>query len=495
MTTRPTVTTTSGDVRGRAQPTGGALFAGIPFAQAPVGELRLRPPQPNASWEGVREASEFPPCPPQRGTVSLPDNESLSALGRTSEDCLYLNIWTPGIEGARPVIVWIYGGGFELGSASPPMTDAASLGRRTGAVVVALNYRLGALGWLHLAGVGGQEWADSSNLGLQDQIAGLHWVQENIEAFGGDPGNVTLVGESAGAFSIGALLAAPSAAGTFHHAILSSGSTERVYSAKIAASIADDLFAALRVSTVDEFRSMSAERILEAQATVIDSDIGRRNLSGGRAWGVVHDGTVLPILPQQAVRAGSAKNVSLLVSANRDEIRMWEQLPGFVPSHDDELLAEMRRTGFSEPDALLSAYRKRDPDAGLARLRTRFLTDAIYRIPASRLAQAQVDAGGKAYAALFSGQPAGPEAGTPHGADVPYFFDQLNVAGADTPENVAIADDLLDAWRRFVSTGDPGWPVYDGGAGSNTREFGGSGSLVTEPADDEVAALWRAQER
>jgi para-nitrobenzyl esterase len=487
MSNRTTTTVKAGQLRGREEP-GGILFAGIPFAQPPIGELRFRPPEPVEPWIGVREAVAFSPAPAQRSTPL--------AAGRmievpSGEDCLYLNLFTPSPDGARPVIVWIFGGGFEVGFASPPMTDVAALARATGAVVVAMNYRVGALGWLHLADLGGSDWAGSTNLGLQDQITALHWVRENIAAFGGDPDNITIAGMSAGAFSIGALLAAPGAAGTFHRAILSSGSTERVFSAATATAIAEDLLKALGLSSVDELVGVPVERLLATQGTVTESDIGRRNLPGGRAWGVVLDGPVLPRHPTEAVRAGLAAHVPLLVSSNRDEIKAFEQLPGFAPADEETLLADIRQAGFDRPDGVLAAYRARHPRAELTELRSRFLTDAVYCVSANRLAQAQTEAGGTAYRALFAADPFGPEIGTPHGADVPFIFDLLELSGFATPANLAVRDDLHDAWRRFAETGDPGWPVYDADATDNTRRFGAPGGLITEPADDDVTAYWR----
>lgn len=481
-----TITTAAGALQGRELPDGGVLFAGVPFAQPPVGNLRLRPPQPVRPWTGVRPAVEFSPAPAQRGTA-------LAAARRVdlavSEDCLYLNLCTPELAGSRPVIVWVYGGGFEVGMASPPMTDVVALARRTGAVVVAMNYRLGALGWLHLADLGGPGWTGSTNLGLQDQITALRWVRENIAAFGGDPGNVTVAGMSAGAFSICALLAAPAAAGTFHRVILSSGNTERVSPAATATAIAEDLLAKLGVSKADDLINVPLERVLEVQSTVIESDIGRRNLPGGRNWSLVLDGTVLARRPADVVRAGLAVGIPLLVSSNRDEIKLFEQLPGFRPADEDALLADMRQAGIGRPAQLLAAYRKRDPDADLTRLRSAFLTDAIYCAPANRLARAQAEAGGRVYRAIFAAEPGGPGTGTSHGADLPYIFDQLDARGFGTPANHAIRDDLLGAWRRFAETGDPGWPAYDAHA-ATTRLFGTPGGLITEPPDDDVTALW-----
>ena len=484
----PTTTaTTAGQVRGKEVP-GGILFAGVPFAQPPVGALRLRPPQPPAAWSGVRAAEEFPPAPAQSGTA-------LGGGGKipwaNDEDCLYLNVATPALEGARPVIVWIYGGGFEVGTASPPMTDVAALARATGTVVVAMNYRVGALGWLHLADLGGPEWAGSTNLGLQDQVAALRWVRENIAAFGGDPGNVTLAGESAGAFSVGALLAAPVAAGTFHRAILSSGSTERIYSAATGTAIAEDLLAALGLSSVKELADVPVGRLLAVQGTVTESDIGRRNLPGGRAWGVVLDGSVLPRHPATAVQAAAAAHLPLLVSSNRDEMKAFEGLPGFAPVGEDALLADMRQAGIDRPAELLAAYRARHPHTDLTELRSRFLGDAIYIVPADRLAKAQTAADGAAYRAVFAADPFGPEVGTPHGMDLAYIFDLLDANGIGTPASHAVRNDLHQAWRRFAETGDPGWPRYDPGATENTRLFGPPGGLITEPPHDEVTAHWR----
>jgi para-nitrobenzyl esterase len=487
MSDPATTATTAGYVRGQQVP-GGILFTAVPFAEPPVGSLRLRPPQPLVPWTGVVEADVLPPAPAQGGTAL---GGGAAMPWASDEDCLYLNLFTPELNGARPVIVWIYGGGFEIGTASPPMTDVANLGRATGAVVVAMNYRVGALGWLHLADLGGPEWAGSTNLGLQDQIVALHWVRENIAAFGGDPGNVTLAGESAGAFSIGALLAAPAAAGTFHRAILSSGSTERVFSAATATAIAQDLLTVLRLSSVKELLDVPVERLLITQGAVTESDVGRRNLPGGRAWGVVLDGAVLPRHPTDAVRDGAAAHLPLLVSTNRDEVKAFQALPGFAPADDNDLLTDIRQAGIERPAELLAAYRARHPRASLISLRTEFLTDAIYVVPANRLARAQIEAGGAAYRAVFAADPLGPEFGTPHGTDIAYIFDMLDLSGMGSPASRAIRDDLHQAWRRFAETGDPGWPRYDPAATDNTRLVAAPAGLITEPPHDEVTAHWR----
>ena len=517
----------AGRLRGTPLPDGGALFAGIPFAAPPTGSLRLRPPRPPRPWRGVRDATWFRPAPPQtvpalmsgpratptppapgagpRATDALsppasgpraadtpaPPASSPFLVGERDEDCLYLNVWTPDPAGRRPVLVWIYGGGFDAGSAAPPFTDGAALSRLTGAVVVAANYRVGALGFLHLAGIGGLDWAGCSNLGLQDQAAALRWVRENIAAFGGDPGSITVAGESAGAFSIGSLLAAPAAAGTFDRAILSSGSADRIFDTSTGTAIATDLLAALGLETVDGLLDVPLEEILAAQPTVVDADIGRRNLPGGRSWGVVLDGAVLPRHPLRAVRDGAAARTGLLVGANREEVRLFQVMQGaaFTPSGEGALLDEMRRAGARSPERLLAGYQRRVPTADLAGLRSMFLTDAIYRRPASALAAAQVAAGGLARAYLFSAAAMGWQLGACHGADLMLLFDRVD---PDNSELIAVRDDLIGAWARFTATGDPGWPLYDPAAPLNTRQFGGAAGMVTDPPDDDASAAWSA---
>ncbi|MGC7101353.1 carboxylesterase/lipase family protein [Amycolatopsis lurida] len=504
------IDTTAGTVRGDALPDGGRVFAGIPFAAPPVGELRFRPPQPPQSWQGVRPADSFAPAPAQGTSGLVPEGSGKSSfpsfptaeIRETSEDCLYLNVWTPTTtaeDAVRPVIVWIYGGGYEAGSAAPPYSDGAALARQTGAVVVAANYRLGALGFLHLADLGGQ-WAGSTNLALQDQMAALRWVRDNIAAFGGDPGNITVAGQSAGAFSIGALLAAPAAAGLFHKAILQSGSTSRIFDRATATTIAEDLITALRLDDPEDLLTVACQRILDVQSTVVTGDIGQRNLPGARSWGAVLDGSVLPVAPQQAVANGAATGIPLLVGATRDEVRVFQMIGGdsFHPEDETALYTEMRRAGITEPEKLLDAYRRRTAGSDdLSTLRCAFLTDALYRIPATRLAQAQVEAGGRAYHYLLVDEPCGPAMGAFHGADLLHVFDKLSVVGADTPEHLTARDTLVGAWAAFAATGSPGWPLYATEAAGNSRAIGGSpadaGRMIDEPPADDVTALWPAR--
>jgi para-nitrobenzyl esterase len=191
------------------------------------------------------------------------------------------------------------------------------------------------------------------------------------------------------------------------------------------------------------------------------------------------------------VQAGAAAHLPLLVSSNRDEMKTFQGLPGFAPAGENAVLADMRQAGIDRHAELLAAYHARHPHADLTELRSRFLGDAIYIVPADRLAKAQTAAGGAAYRAVFAADPIGPEVGTPHGMDLAYIFDLLDANGIGTPASHAVRNDLHQAWRRFAETGDPGWPRYAPGATENTRLFGAPGGLITEPPHDEVTAHWR----
>ncbi|MDA8044303.1 MAG: carboxylesterase family protein [Actinomycetota bacterium] len=506
----PIVQAPSGRYAGSSDDPSGATFAGIPFAEAPVGTLRFQPPQPLRHTPETFDATRFRAAPAQAGTSLKIEGDTraessgggFSALGggatliETSEDCLYLNVWTPDIEGSRPVIVWLYGGGFDTGSAAPPVTNGAALRARTDAVVVSINYRVGALGFGHWSGIGGDRWAESSNLGIQDQITGLQWVQRNISAFGGDPDRVTVAGESAGAFCIGTLLAIPSARQTFTQAIMHSGSTRRIFPTDIADAIAEDLLRAVGEASVDKLQTIGVDRILAAQGQVVDSDIGLRNLAGGRSWGVVLDGTILQRDPLESVRAGDAAGIRLLMGANRDETLIFQSILGaaWPPANDRALETEMSRAPVADPAALLHAYRTAAQEAGrpsdLGDLRTAFLTDAIYRRPAIETAEAQQRAGGSAWTLLFAATPMGPRIGASHGMDLIYLFDHLAAVGIDDAANRRTQDQLFEAWRRFIHHGNPGWPRYRYAEQDVTRLIGGPIDLVTEPPPGPVRDTW-----
>ncbi|MGH7367997.1 MAG: carboxylesterase/lipase family protein [Candidatus Rokuibacteriota bacterium] len=394
------VETRRGAVRGVAE-NGLAVFRGLPFARPPVGPRRFRPPEPPEPWAGVREAARFGTSAAQNGALVGP----LMSLGinRTGEDCLYLNVWTPGLDRARrPVLVWIHGGAFVLGSGSQMLYDGATLARRGDVVVVTINYRLGALGFLRLRDHFGPRLPATGNEGLLDQIAALEWVRDEIATFGGDPDNVTISGESAGAMSCATLLGVPRARGLFRRAILQSGAANYVWPRDTAARLADQMLAELGVGSPEALGAASPERLLAAQrrlfmdlmlgddhvlaalspagqrvagALFLGLSLARRRfgrvtapLSRGLAgmlrqrgrrraapptsalaalralrtrglpFQPVIDGDVVPGEPLAAIRDGAARDVPLLIGTNRDEARLFAPLDPEATTLDEAAL-------------------------------------------------------------------------------------------------------------------------------------------------------------
>ena len=284
-------------------------------------------------------------------------------------------------------------------------------------------------------------------------------------------------------------------AGLFDKAILQSGATSRTIPREIATQMARDFLERLGLRHPDELLTVPVERILDMQLEVVDTDIGTRNTPGGRSYGAVVDGRVLPHLPQDVVAGGGAREISLIVGACRDEVQPWEVMQGaqFAPADEAALLAERTRcVGAEVAPALLHAYRTREPDTSLARLRTRFLSDWIYRVPAVQCAEAQIASGGQAWSYLFA-HASSPLLGAHHGADVPFVLDMLGqpspLAPADSPENRQVRDSMVEAWLAFARTGDPGWPMYRPEE-PTVRCIGGTSELIVEPPSD-VDYLWR----
>jgi carboxylesterase type B len=378
------VETRRGAVRGVARD-GLAVFLGLPYARPPIGPRRFGPPEPPEPWSGVRDAGRCGPSAAQNRALVGP----LMTLGidRTGEDCLYLNVWTPGADRARrPVLVWIHGGAFVLGSGSQTLYDGSALARRGDVVVVTINYRLGALGFLRARDRFGPRLPAGGNEGLLDQIAALEWVRDEIEAFGGDPGRVTIFGESAGAMSCAMLLGAPRARGLFHGAILQSGAANFRSPRATAAWIADRLLADLGIESAEALASAAPARLLEAQRRLFmemmlgaDHVLGGLSPAGQRVAGAlflgltlarprvprmaepltrglvgvlrrrgrrrrasaapapaehrpglpfqpVIDGDLIPREPLAAIRDGEARAIPLLVGTNLDEARLFAPL-------------------------------------------------------------------------------------------------------------------------------------------------------------------------
>ncbi len=438
-------------------------FRGIPFAAAPVGERRWQAPGPVETWTGIRDALHFGPACPQESHPLIPPIMQVGGL--QDEDCLYLNIWTPGLTGERPVMVWIHGGGFALGAASQAHFDGQNLARRGDVVVVTVNYRLGPLGFVHLDQVTNGAIPATGNEGLLDQSAALQWVQANIETFGGNPHNVTIFGESAGAMSVSSLLAMPSAHGLFHKAIPQSGAAHNSFTiAEATEWIAQPMVEALGTTDADALRAMTPNQLIEACPKFVECamspDYRRRD-----AWArPVIDGTGLPCRPVEALAAGVGRDIAILAGTTRDETsatdadlavngvriveRLEEELPGLPVRRLVSVYREARQLRGARTDA--------------PAIYAAILSHRNMWIPTTRLLDAQRPHG-PVYQYIFDwNSPAGDSAyGALHGIDIGFVFathaakPALAAVYGKGPAADALAHAVIDAWTSFARTGDP----------------------------------------
>jgi para-nitrobenzyl esterase len=457
------VETRSGRVRGRAE-RGVLAFRGIPYAAPPVGKRRLRAPEPPSPWGGVRDARSAGPGAPQFGSRRGALFTRIAGAVATSENCLTLDVVTPAADGARrPVLVWIHGGAFVMGAGSALVYGGEGLSKRGDVVVVTLNYRLGALGWLALGDVAPSAGFEA-NLGLRDQIAALEWVQDNIAAFGGDPANVTLFGESAGGMSVGALLGTPSARGLFARAIAQSGAADNCSTRAHAEQVGRTFLAALGLTPAEagKLADVPLPALLSAQRETM---MRLAFALPGLPFQPAVDGDVLPAPPLEAIAGGSASGVPLLVGTNRDEWNLF--LLGDAKARAlDEAGLRRRFTRWLEPDAAARAYalyREALPRASPRARWGAYQTHRVFLAPADRLAAAQAP-NAPTWSYLFSWSPPllRRPLGACHALEVPLVFGTfrhpllrgLYVGGAR-----AAARELESAWLAFARGGRPGaWP-------------------------------------
>ena len=501
----PRVETASGFVAGASE-NGVLVFRGIPYAKPPQGALRLAAPQPPEPWTGVREARAFGASAPQNpgrlaALLGSPDE-------RFAEDCLYLNVWTPAADAAkRPVLVWLHGGGFTTGSGSQPIYDGARLARRGDVVVVTLNYRLGALGFLGLPGSAGA----CANPGLLDQIAALRWVQENVAAFGGDPAQVTLFGESAGAMSVGTLLGTPRARGLFARAILQSGAASNVYEPEDAQRVAETFMKEL---------GLAADDLTGLRAQPLAAVLAAQERAGQQLLGIVRqlpfqpvvDGDLLPRAPLEAIAGGLSRDVATLIGTNLEEQKLYSPTDPKAQTLDAEgLLRRCRRTlpepgpdGRPRGERAVEHYRAAREgrlDVSPRELWYAIETDRWFRLPATRLAERQSELAAATFSYLFTWKsPAlGGMLGSCHALEIPFVFgcvdDRLvqRFVG-EHPAAAVLSQRMQDAWLAFARTGEPGhagldpWPRYDAERRA-TMIFGESCRVEHAPFESE-RAFW-----
>jgi len=474
-----------------------SVWKGIPFAQPPTGERRFRSPQPPEPWTGVREATAFSPMAPQvqEAPAGLVGANRAVDLRPMSEDCLSLNIWSPGADQEkRPVMVWIHGGAFTLGSASDPWYDGTSFAANHNIVVVTLNYRLGILGFVYLKDLAGADAGYTGNCGLLDQIAALHWVRENIAAFGGDPDNVTVMGESAGAMSIGTLLGMPAAHGLFQRAVLQSGAGSDLTTRPRATNVAQALLAKLGLETSQ--LSTLAEVPLEALLK-IQPELGRE-FGGVQAFSPIIDGETLPQHPSAMIAQGSAADVAILAGTNRDEWRLFALMSG-GPKVDEVQLTQLFGDEAQRARAIYTEARA-DTSPELAWID--IMSDLVFRMPAIRLAELQVQQGAPVWMYRFDWQsPAfGGRLGAAHAVELPFVWNTLDPEisrrfTGDSPTRQPLADLMHASWAAFIRSGNPAiaslpaWPPYDL-EWRATMIFSDVPHVVDDP-QGQVRALWK----
>jgi para-nitrobenzyl esterase len=492
--TEAVVATTAGRVRGRSR-NGVTAFKGIPYAAPPTGSRRLAEPEPPERWDGVRDALDYGPTAP-KGSYLPPFDKLLPEPAIPGDDYLNLNVWTPDPSaGGLPVIVWIHGGSFVNGSGAVPTYDGTPFAR-DGVVLVTINYRLGAEGFMALPGA-------PDNRGLRDQIAALEWVGQNIAAFGGDPGNVTLAGESAGAMSVGALLASPRAAGLFRRAILQSGAGHHALTAgtagKIAAAVAERLGVEptrAGIAAVDPDRLVEAQQAVQQEVrTVQDPAKWGEAATNLMAFEPVIGDDIVPELPFESIAGGAGKGVDLIVGSTTEEMRFFMVPAGTIDLVTDDMLRGSVAAYGLDADAALSAYALDGASAGdtLAAV----ATDWFFRIPALRLAETAAARGDRAYVYEFAWPSPAYDGrlGAGHAVELGFSFDNLTAAGGGSLQGDAapqvLADVMHAAWVAFARDGDPGWPAYDDSR-RPVMHFDEESSVLDDPRTEE-RRLWEGK--
>lgn len=473
------VETTSGRLRGTAQQ-GVCTFKGIPYAAPPLGPLRFRPPQPVAPWSGVREAVAFGNMAVQSENVFAlpPDLLKIFPLGgveKRDEDCLTLNVWSSGLSGARrPVLFWCHGGAFITGSGSSPWNDGTNLCRADDVVVVSFNHRLGVLGYLHLEDIA-DDFAGAGTAGIMDIVAALEWVRDNIAAFGGDPGNVTIFGESGGGAKVCVLMALPGAKGLFHKAVIQSGPAVQMADRTDGTSTARQVLAHLGLapSQAGALREMPAERLLEAQATV-QAGVSRASFANRRRVGInpVIDGKVFPGGPFAPEAPAVSADVPLMIGTNKDEQTLFiGHLPWVAEASFDSLPDALNQYLGARTAGTIAAYRQAQPQMRADQIAIAIVSDLGVRALSLQIAERKLaQRAAPVFVYLFAWETPvlGGRLRSCHTLEIPFVFDNLEpaaITGSD-PARLPLGRMMSRAWLAFARHGRPGhaglpdWPAY-----------------------------------
>lgn len=462
----PVVATPAGAVRG-VRDDSGEFYRAIPYAAAPIGAGRFAPPAPHPGWSGVRDGTRPSPTAPQpvRDFGRLDLSPYFGPGWVRGEEYLTVDVRTPAADGGkRPVMVFVHGGGFVTGSTRAALYDGRAFAR-DGVVLVTVNYRLGVPGFLDLEGA-------PANRGLLDVLAALGWVRAAISAFGGDPDNVTVFGQSAGGTLVGALLATPEAKGLFRRAIVQSGSGTGAFTPEQARRVTAAAATALGVEpTAEAFAAIPDERFLEVLPALAGLDL-RTGAATDPLVGLSPFSLVLAVQPADGLTDGPAGDVDLLIGANTEEGRLYLVPRGDLESSTTADVLALAARVHADPEAKVAAHRTALPDATPGELRSAVLGEALFGAGTARLAQAHARlSGGRTHVYSFGYRSTALDGrlGAAHTVELPFVFDvadepwlhgDTGLLGPD-PVPPGLAARVHDAWVAFAGTGDPGWPAYD----------------------------------
>src|SRR5215468_564828 len=485
------VETTTGKVQGIAN-AGIKQFKGIPYGASTSGKNRFMPPKPPAAWTGVRECFGYGQISPQTPSDLRGDYGMMIMWdqhpGGMGEDCLVLNIWTPGVNdrAKRPVLVSFHGGGFTTGSGNAPGYDGAQLAMFGDVVVVTVNHRLACFGYTHLADLGAPpEFAYAGVTGIMDLVSSLQWVHDNIENFGGDPNRVMIFGQSGGGAKTSTILGTPSAKGLFHRAAVQSGSSFRLTTREQATKAAEQLLAKLEIpkTRIADVQKVSWQQLLEAQ-------------TGIAGLAPVMDGTILPHHPFDPVAPPESADVPMIISTTLEDAAL--SLTNF--NLDEAGLKALLNQRYAEKgEEILALYRRRYPQKSAFLIQAQAFTDAGFR--RSAITQAERKAAlGKAHAYMYlwswESPGFGGKFGAVHGTDVAASFHGVRdtIMGVGSAEGKVMCDRLASVWVAFAKTGDPNnpqlprWPAYDS-ATRATMVFDTDTRVETDPRS-EIRKFW-----
>ncbi len=469
----PVVKTSNGPVRGRMDDRGLSVFKGIRYGAPPVGDLRFKPPRKPARWAEVADAYEYGARAIQAGGPG-----AAADAPKMSEDCLFLNVWTPRLDNQkRPVMVWLHGGGFSSGSGGDSFSEGGNLARKGNLVVVSVNHRLNVFGFLQLSKEWGSGYASSGQAGMLDIVLSLQWVRENIARFGGNPGNVTIFGESGGGRKVAMLMAMPAAKGLFHKAIIQSGSGLDAPSLADSVALGRELLKKLGIAEgdVQALARAEAKAVFDAQppGAMGSSPAGQLGVPTGGFVPCV-DGIALPRKPFVPDAPQISARVPLLIGSNKDEMTIFRpRNPNADPSTDEDFTAYVRKQLPGKADALIPALRKAFPDYSPSHLMTAVETMKGYWIATVLQAERKAAQGASpvyVYLLVWETPVDGGRLRAHHALDVPLVFDNVentrNMVGPGS-EPQRMADLMSSAWIAFARTGNPNtktlpqWPAYD----------------------------------